>query len=85
MVDNLAGLKFQKAIGDVRAVRDPWEEANFARQDSVESRALQLYRKSPQKAQEYLTRYCIGLQEEVPAMYIRLRNTLISKYTNDRE
>ena len=85
MVDNLAGLKFQRAVGDVRAVRDPWEEANFARQDSVESRALQLYNKSPKKAQDYLTRYCIGLQEEVPPMYIGLRNILISKYTNNRE
>jgi dipeptidase len=85
MVDNLAGLRFQKAIEDVRAIRDPWEEAIFARQDSIETEAVRLYRTSPKKAEEFLTRYCVGLQEQVPGMYIQLRNTLISKYTNNRE
>ncbi|HNW58307.1 MAG TPA: C69 family dipeptidase [bacterium] len=85
MVDNLAGLCFQRAIEDVRAVRDPWEAANFARQDSIETAAVQLYAKSPKKAAEFLTRYCVDLQEQVPGMYIGLRNTLITRYTNNRE
>lgn len=85
MVDNLANLKFQQAIADVRAVRDPWEAAIFARQDSIETAAVHLLAKNPQKARDFLTHYCTGLQEEVPAMYIGLRNTLITKYTNDRE
>ena len=85
MVDNLANLKFQQAIGDVHAVRDPWEEAIFARQDSIEAEAVRLHARSPKKAAEFLTRYCTGLQEQVPGMYIALRDTLISKYTNNRE
>jgi len=85
MVDNLANLKFQQAIGDVRAERDPWEEAIFARQDSIEAKAVRLHAKSPKKAAEFLTRYCTGLQEQVPGMYIALRDTLIVKYTNNRE
>lgn len=85
MVDNLANLKFQQAIGDVRALRDPWEEAIFSQQDSIETEAVRIYAKSPKKAQEFLTRYCIGLQEQVPGMYRALRDTLIVKYTNNRE
>jgi dipeptidase len=84
-VDNLAGLKFQKAVADVRAERDPWEEAVFTRQDSIETVARKLYDKNPDKAEKYLTDYCVGLQEQVPAMFIRLRNRLISTYTNNRE
>jgi dipeptidase len=84
-VDNLAGLCFQKAIEDIRAVRDPWEEQIFARQAQVEAEALRLYKEDPAKARDYLTRYCQGLEEEVPRMFLQLRDTLISKYTNDRE
>jgi len=85
MVDNLANLKFQQAIGDVSALRAPWEEAIFSQQDSIETEAVRIYAKSPKKAQEFLTRYCIGLQEQVPGMYRALRDTLIVKYTNNRE
>jgi len=84
-VDNLANLKFQKAIEDVRAVRDPWEDALFARQPAIEEEAARLLRKSDAKAQDYLTRYCIDLQEQVPEMFIQMRQMLITKYTNNRE
>jgi dipeptidase len=67
-VDNLAGLRFQKAAADVRAVRDPWEEGIFARQAEVEAEAARLFRENPEAARDYLTRYCVGLQEEVPRM-----------------
>jgi len=84
-VDNLAGLRFQKAVEDVRAVRDPWEERIFALQDSIEAEAGKLYKKNPAKAQEFLTRYSQSLQEQVPKMFIRLREALLAKYTNNRE
>ncbi len=84
-VDNLAGLCFQKAIEDVRAIRDPWEDQIFARQDSIEAEAGKLYKKNPAKAQEFLTKYSQSLQEQVPKMFIRLRETLLAKYTNNRE
>lgn len=84
-VDNLAGLRFQKAAADVRAVRDPWEDGIFARQTEVEAEAVRVFRESPEAARDYLTRYCVGLQEEVPRMYIQLREKLIVTYTNNQE
>jgi len=84
-VDNLAGLRFQPAIEDVRAVRDPWEEKMFARQTEVEAEAVRLHGQDPAAARDYLTRYCVGLQEEVPPMFRQLRETIITKYTNNRE
>jgi hypothetical protein len=32
-----------------------------------------------------LTEYCVRTQGEVPALYVKLRNQLITKYTNNRE
>jgi dipeptidase len=84
-VDNLANLKFQQAVVDVRAVRDPWEEAIFQRQDAIEKEALRLYKQNANKGQDYLTKYCNGLQEEVLVMFQKLRDKLITRYTNNRE
>ena len=84
-VDNLANLKFQKVIKDVRAVRDPFEEKIFNNQKSVEAKALELYKESPEKAEEFLTNYSNGLMQDVTKMFIELRNEIITKYTNNRE
>ena len=84
-VDNLSNLKFQKAIEDVRTVRNPWEESIFMRQEAIEKEAMRLYAKSGKKAREYLTNYCTGLQDEVLLMFHELRDMLIVKYTNNRE
>jgi dipeptidase len=84
-VDNLAGLRFQNAIEDVRAVRDPWEERMFARQAEVEDEAVRLHGQNPAAARDFLTRYCVGLQDEIPPMFRQLREAIITKYTNNRE
>ncbi len=84
-VDNLANLKFQEIIKDVHAVRDPFENEIFSKQAQVEAEALSLYKKSPREAQEYLTAYTNGLMNNVAEMYIGLRNSIITKYTNNRE
>jgi len=84
-VDNLAGLRFQKAIEVVRSVRDPWETQIFSRQDSIETEAAKRYKKNPDAGRAFLTRYCVGLQQQVPVLFIRLRETLISQFTNNRE
>ncbi len=84
-VDNLANLKFQEISKDVQAVRNPFENEMFAKQAQVEQEAQNLYKKSPLQAQEYLTYYSNGLMNKVTEMYTVLRNSIITKYTNNRE
>jgi dipeptidase len=84
-VDNLANLKFQEISKDVQTVRNPFENEMFAKQTQVETEAQNLYKKSPQQAQEYLTSYSNGLMNKVTEMYIGLRNSIITNYTNNRE
>lgn len=84
-VDNLAKLKFQEAIKDIWAARNPFEEEMFSRQEEIEAKARQLYKKSPATAKKYLTDYSNGLMNKVVDIYLELRDTLIVKYTNNRE
>ncbi|HNS17024.1 MAG TPA: C69 family dipeptidase [Bacteroidales bacterium] len=84
-VDNLATLKFQEVILDVRRVRDPFENQIFEKQDQIEAEALRLYGSDPAEARKYLTDYSNGLMDEVTAMFLRLRDDIIVKYTNNRE
>lgn len=84
-VENLARLQFRDAAKDIKAEREPFENDIFTRQKEVEDRALKLLKKKPIAAQKYLTDYSNGLMKKVLAMYVELRNTLIVKYTNNRE
>jgi len=84
-VDNLLYLKWQEAIKDLRAVRDPLENSFFAEQDSIDARALELFKKNPNRAKKFLTKYTRSKMEATVKMYRELRNLLITKYTNNKQ
>ena len=84
-VDNLLNLKFQEAIKDVRAVREPFEQAIFDQQAEIEKQALALIEDDPQSARQFLTEYSNGLMQQATETYVGLRNELIVKYTNNQE
>jgi dipeptidase len=84
-VDNLATLRFQDVIADVRAVRDPFEQSIFAKQADIENKALRLHEVNPLEAIRFLTTYSNTIMSQVPPMYLQLRNDIIVKYTNNRE
>jgi dipeptidase len=81
-VDNLMHLKWQAAVKDLRAVRDPLEQEFFDTQAEVEQKALDLHGRAPADAQAFLTDLTKTRMERVVAMYRDLRARLISKYTN---
>ncbi|MEZ5071991.1 MAG: C69 family dipeptidase [Bacteroidales bacterium] len=83
-VDNLLYLRWQDAIRDVRAVRDPYENRLFGERERIDGEALALYRKNPDKALDYLTNYTRACMEEVLDMYNDLHDQLIVKYSNSR-
>lgn len=83
-MDNLLYLKWQEAIQDVWEVRNPFEERLFNERDRIDSEALALYKKDPEKALEYITDYTRANMEEVLKMYNDLHDRLIVKYSNSR-
>ena len=84
-VDNLLYLKWQEAIKDLRAVRDPLEDGFFKKQQSIDAKALELYKKNPELANKFLTDYTKLNMEKIVKMYVELRNFLITKYTNNKQ
>ena len=84
-VDNLLYLKWQDAVKDLHAVRDPLEKRFFDEQPEVDSTFQALYKKSPKKAKKYITDLTIKRQEETLKMFHDLRDLLITKYTNNKQ
>ncbi len=81
-VDNLLHLRWQDAVKDLEAVRNPLEKSFFDEQANVEKEALRLFEKNPKKANDYLTKLTRTRMERIVQMYRELRNTLITQYTN---
>jgi dipeptidase len=84
-VDNLLYLKWQAAIKDLQAVRDPLEAKFFKDQAGIDAEALRIYKKSPGKAKKFLSDYTWKSMERVVKMYKELRSLLITKYTNNKQ
>lgn len=84
-VDNLLYLKWQHAVKDLKAHRDPLENRFFAEQDSIDHKALALLNDDPHKARAFLTDYTQSAMQKTVDMYRHLRNVLISKYTNNKQ
>ncbi|RLD79576.1 MAG: peptidase [Bacteroidetes bacterium] len=85
MVDNLLYLRWQEAIEDLKAVRDPLEARFFREQVEEDKEALLIYEKIPKSALDYVTQYSLVCQEEAYNMYRKLQKTLITKYTNNKQ
>lgn len=84
-VDNLLYLKWQDAVKDLHAMRDPMEKSFFDEQDAVDAEFEKLYKKSPKKAVKFITDLTIERQNAVLKMFQDLRITLITKYTNNKQ
>jgi dipeptidase len=82
LVDNLMHLRWQHAVNDLRAARDPLEAEFFAAQPSIEREALDLYKRDQRRASRYLTDLTRARMERVVQTYRELRGTLVAKYTN---
>jgi dipeptidase len=84
-VDNLLYLKWQDAVIDLKAKRDPLEAKFFQEQAEIDAQAGKLYKKSKKKALKFLTDYTRSSMEETISMYKELRDLLITKYTNNKQ
>ena len=58
-IDNLVSGHYGQLISMVQQTWGAWESARLAEQPSVEQKALDYYHRSPQKAERFLTDYCL--------------------------
>lgn len=82
--DDVVNWRYQEAIKDLEAVRNPIEDEFFKKQPEVEKKAAELYKESPEKATQFLTDYTIECMGKAEKAYWELNATSIAKYTNNR-
>jgi len=82
-VEKLALLRWQPALKDVQAARDPVEKGFFSEQAAVDAKAAAMLETDPAGAAKYLTDLTVSRMEKLVDLYRRLRKTLLTKYTGD--
>ncbi len=82
-VEKLLLLRWQDAVKDLRAVRDPLENEFFASQKDVEAKVMDLLSKNPALARKFLTELTVERMSRTVKMYKDLRDRLISNYSGD--
>lgn len=83
-VDNLLYLNWQDGKKDLEAARKPLEDDFFKQNIEIEKQYLELQKKNPKKARELLNTYAQECADRIMHTYTQLRNTLITKYTNNK-
>ncbi len=79
-VANWAYSRYSDMIGDVQAVQRELEGKFLALQPELEAAALELHRRSPEQARDYLTAYCVREGDEATARWRKLGEFLVWKY-----
>jgi dipeptidase len=82
-VEKLMLLRWQPAVKDLRAARDPVENGFFAEQDAVDAKTRDLLRTDPAGAAKYLTDLTISRMEKLVKLYRDFRTKLLTKYSGD--
>lgn len=81
-VSQLAKLRWQEMVADIREIWSAIEDSAFAGQQEIEREAARLYAKNPRKARAFLTDYSHSIADKAVEAYWQLGDDLWSKYTN---
>jgi dipeptidase len=79
-VSNYAYSRYNDMIQDIQLVQREWEGKFFARQPELEKAALELYKKAPGLACDYLTDYSTTQANSLVKRWKKLGESLIFKY-----
>jgi dipeptidase len=79
-VSKLALFRWQDMTKDIEKVWKKIEDQLFTDQEKIDAQALEMFKKDPAKAKEFLTKYCIEMAEKAVASYWKLGDQLWAKY-----
>lgn len=79
-VTNFAYLRYDLVSGDIIKVINETEDKNFADVPTIDTRALTLYKESPEAAREYLTTYSVNTAQNMFDRWDKLDKFLLVKY-----
>jgi dipeptidase len=84
LADDLVNRRYQDAIEDLKAVRDPLQDEFLNEQSIIDQEALDIYNnQNPKQALKYLTEYTAECMAKATDAYWDLNWELIAKYTNN--
>ncbi|MDZ7288414.1 MAG: C69 family dipeptidase [candidate division KSB1 bacterium] len=81
-VDFHTQVVYSHAIKEVRKAQEKWEKPALERTPEIDAYALQLYKKSPEQARQYLTDYCINNANLVINAWWELGDELLVKFNH---
>jgi len=84
LADDLVNRRYQDAIKDLKAVRDPIQAEFFAMQPGIEVAVLELFKRDPDLAKRFLTNYTGSCMKRAEKAYWDLDWDLIQKYNNNK-
>lgn len=79
-VSNLAYLRYQYIIKDIQKLQNKLENSYVERVKEIDIKALAQYKKNPDTAIEYLTKFSVDNAQSMTQSWKELRNFLIVKY-----
>ncbi len=82
LVANLAYGMYFYVIQDIQEVQKELEGKFLAEQDNIEKQALEIYKKSPKKAVDFLTKYSVSQGDLVFKRWQELWKFLVVKYND---
>lgn len=77
---NLLNIKYGYMIEDILSLQTEMENKELQAQSAVETKAVELYKESPQEAQAYLTDYCITNAQKIVDTWWQLSESLLVGY-----
>jgi dipeptidase len=78
----LSYMRYQEMKEDLQRVWKPIEDQAFAKQKEIEDEAVRLYKLSPAKAEEFLTRYSHDILDKAVEEYWKAGELLWTRYNN---
>lgn len=82
LVANLAYTKYIYVIEDIQKVQTELENKYFDEQKLIETKALELYKKNPKSAIDYLSNYSTNTAVELHKRWYKLWTDLVVKYND---
>ncbi len=81
-VDFHAQVAYSLAIEEIKKAREKWEDGMISRIPEIDRKALELYRKSPARASDFLTSVCLDNAEDVIRAWWQLGDELLVKFNH---
>ncbi len=82
--DELVNKRYQEAMIDMRAVREPLEKSFFDRIPEIDKQGAELAAADPAKAKQFLTDFTKECMDKTQQAWWQLNWQLISKYNNNK-